>query len=193
MAPLRRWLSSHAKDRDDRACPAEDKSAPSDHKPVPLDDPVRLLDDMSKEYYAIVEVVSGFDQRLMTIKGWSVTLSLAALGLGFQQGHYALFALAAATAGGFWYVDPLNKRLSDEVLRAHARHRGCSPRAEPCQYRAQEKTRDLPRDVPRRTTQVVGILDKAPLARGRARARKHPHVGAPNRLELGIQWRPGLR
>lgn len=128
MAPLRRWLSSHAKDRDDRACPAEDKSAPSDHKPVPLDDPVRLLDDMSKEYYAIVEVVSGFDQRLMTIKGWSVTLSLAALGLGFQQGHYALFALAAATAGGFWYVDPLNKgfqtryygRMRDIEVAAHA-------------------------------------------------------------------------
>jgi hypothetical protein len=45
----------------------------------------------------------------MIIKGWSVTLSLAALGLGFQQQHYALFALAAATALAFWFLDVLMK------------------------------------------------------------------------------------
>lgn len=69
-----------------------------------------LREDLQKEYYAILDVVTGFDQRLMTIKGWSVTLSLAALGLGFQQGHYALFALAAVTALGFWYIDVTTKR-----------------------------------------------------------------------------------
>ena len=93
-------VSSHAKDRDDRACPAEHENTDDRPKALPLHD--RLLDDMNKEYYAIVEVVSGFDQRLMTIKGWSVTVSLAALALAFQIGHYALLALAAATAGGFW-------------------------------------------------------------------------------------------
>jgi hypothetical protein len=76
----------------------------------PLHDRDRLLDDLSKEYYAIFDIVSGFDQRLMTVKGWSVTLSLAGLGLGFQQGHYALFALAARTGLAFWYVDTLTKR-----------------------------------------------------------------------------------
>jgi hypothetical protein len=79
-------------------------------KPVPLHDPERLLDDMSKAYYAIVDIVSGFDQRLMTIKGWSVTISLAALGLAFQQGHYSLFALAAVTGVAFRIVDALTKR-----------------------------------------------------------------------------------
>ena len=39
--------------------------------------------------------VSEYDGRLVTVKSWSVTVSIAALGLGFQQGHAALFVLAA--------------------------------------------------------------------------------------------------
>ena len=68
-----------------------------------------LREDLNREYYALVDAVSGYDGRFMIIKGWSVTLSLASLGLGFQQQHYALFALAAATALGFWFLDVLAK------------------------------------------------------------------------------------
>lgn len=68
-----------------------------------------LREDLTQEYYAILDVVSAFDGRILTVKGWSVTLSLAALGLGFQQQHYALFGLASATALGFWYIDVLLK------------------------------------------------------------------------------------
>jgi hypothetical protein len=56
-----------------------------------------LREDMSSEYYAILDVVSRYDGWLLIVKGWSVTLSLAALGLGFRQRHYALFALAAVS------------------------------------------------------------------------------------------------
>jgi hypothetical protein len=92
----------------------------ADTETLPTHSPDRLHEDMSREYYAIVDAVSGFDQRLMTIKGWSVTLSLVGLGLGFQQGHYALFALAAGTALAFWYLDALNKRYQ---LRYYSRMR----------------------------------------------------------------------
>jgi hypothetical protein len=68
-----------------------------------------LREDLGREYYALVDAVAGFDGRLMIVKGWSVTLSLVALGLGFQQQHYALFGLAAATALGFWGLDVLTK------------------------------------------------------------------------------------
>jgi hypothetical protein len=86
-----------------------------------------LREDLQKEYYAILEVVSNFDQRVMTIKGWSVTLSLAALGLGFQQGHYALFALGSVTALSFWFIEAATKqqqtryypRMRDIELAAH--------------------------------------------------------------------------
>jgi hypothetical protein len=56
----------------------------------------------------------------MLVKGWSVTLSLAGLGLGFQQQHHALFALAAGTALAFWYIDVLLKGFQ---LRYYARMR----------------------------------------------------------------------
>ena len=49
-----------------------------------------------------------------------MTLSLAALGLGFQQNHYALFALAAVTGLGFWFIDAATKR---HQLRYYARLR----------------------------------------------------------------------
>jgi hypothetical protein len=68
-----------------------------------------LRQDLGQEYYAILGVVSDYDGRLVTIKSWSVTLSLALLGLGFQQGHYALFGLASVTALAFWYLDALYK------------------------------------------------------------------------------------
>lgn len=82
----------------------------ADTRPTPSHDAAWLREDLQKEYYAILDAVTGFDSRLMTIKGWSVTLSLAALGLGFQQGHYALFGLAAVTALGFWFIDATTKR-----------------------------------------------------------------------------------
>lgn len=73
-------------------------------------DPRFLLhEDLSKEYYAILGVVSSYDGWLLIVKGWSVTLSLAALGLGFQQRHFSLFALAAVTGAAFWYMDGLMK------------------------------------------------------------------------------------
>lgn len=68
-----------------------------------------LREDLSKEYYAVLDVISSYDGWLLIVKGWSVTLSLAALGLGFQQRHFALFGLAAVTGAAFWYMDGLMK------------------------------------------------------------------------------------
>jgi hypothetical protein len=76
----------------------------------PAPDPKLLLrEDLSKEYYALLDLVSKYDGWLLVVKGWSVTLSLAGLGLGFQQRHFALFALAAVTGAAFWYLDGLMK------------------------------------------------------------------------------------
>jgi hypothetical protein len=70
----------------------------------------KLREDLGAEYYALLDVVTDYDQRLVTVKGWSVTLSLAALGLGFQEKHYALFGLAAFSAAAFWVIDALYKK-----------------------------------------------------------------------------------
>ena len=65
---------------------------------------------VADEYAALTRIVSEYDGRLVTIKSWSVTLSLASIGLGFQQQHYSLFALGAATGICFWLIEANSKR-----------------------------------------------------------------------------------
>jgi hypothetical protein len=68
-----------------------------------------LHDDLMVEYYRIADIVSAFDQRLLTIKSWGVTFSLATLALGFQQDHFGLFLVAAAGGMAFWAIEGSNK------------------------------------------------------------------------------------
>ncbi len=63
-----------------------------------------------QEYFAVEKAVSDFDLRLLTIKGWGVTLSLAALGFGFQYRSYGLFLVAAASSAAFWTLEGTVKR-----------------------------------------------------------------------------------
>ena len=63
-----------------------------------------------KEYFALMETVAGADQRLLTIKGWGVTLSLAALGLAFQHRAYGYFLVAAVSSAAFWLLEAAVKR-----------------------------------------------------------------------------------
>ena len=86
-----------------------------------------LHDDLMVEYYRLVDIVASFDQRLLTVKSWGVTFSLATLALGFQQDHYGLFLVAAAGALGFWLIEWSTKshqiryypRMSDIETIAH--------------------------------------------------------------------------
>ncbi len=65
---------------------------------------------LSQEYFALLGLVKDVDQRLITIKGWGVTLSLAALGFGFEYGHYGLFLIATLSGFAFWMIEGLVKR-----------------------------------------------------------------------------------
>ena len=66
--------------------------------------------EFSKEYYALLNIVTEFDKRLLVIKGWGVTLSLAGLVLGFQEQHYGIFLIAAVSAIAFWAIEGVTKR-----------------------------------------------------------------------------------
>ena len=63
-----------------------------------------------REYYEILKIVGEFDGRLMTVKGWGVTLSLLALAWGFQYGHYGLFLVSALSGLAFWLIEGTMKR-----------------------------------------------------------------------------------
>ncbi len=63
-----------------------------------------------QEYFAVLDLITEFDHRLLTIKGWGVTLSLAALGLGFQYHAYGFFLVAFASSIAFWAIEGVTKR-----------------------------------------------------------------------------------
>ena len=63
-----------------------------------------------EEYFALLKTISEADQRLLTIKGWGVTLSLAALGFAFQYRAYGLFLVAAVSSASFWMLEFAAKR-----------------------------------------------------------------------------------
>ena len=69
-----------------------------------------FIENLNTEYYKLVSVVSDFDKNLLTVKGWGVTLGLAALAWGFQNQHYGLFLIAAISGLAFWMIEAVMKR-----------------------------------------------------------------------------------
>lgn len=76
--------------------------------------PEELKQELSEgfitEYYKIVGIISDFDKNLLTVKGWGVTLGLAALAWGFQNQHYGLFLVACISGIAFWIIEAVMKR-----------------------------------------------------------------------------------
>jgi hypothetical protein len=72
------------------------------------------------EYFKLVDIVQAFDQRLLTIKGWGVTLSLAAVTGGFQYRAVGFFLVAALSGLTFWIIEWVTKL---HQMRYYARMR----------------------------------------------------------------------
>ena len=68
------------------------------------------MEGLSTEYYKIVSIVSDFDKNLLTVKGWGVTLGMAALAWGFQNQRYGLFLVACVSGIAFWIIEAVMKR-----------------------------------------------------------------------------------
>jgi hypothetical protein len=63
-----------------------------------------------KEYYALFDVINKYDERYITVKGWGATVSMAALGAGFQYGHYGIFLVACISGVVFCAIEAIMKR-----------------------------------------------------------------------------------
>jgi hypothetical protein len=66
---------------------------------------ITLLRD---EYLLLQNFYENFDTRIVTIKGWSATVGMAAIGGGFYQTHY-LWLFGAAASVIFWLIEALWK------------------------------------------------------------------------------------
>jgi len=66
---------------------------------------ITLLRD---EYLLLQNFYENFDTRIVTIKGWSATVGMAAIGGGFYQTRY-LWLFGAAASVIFWLIEALWK------------------------------------------------------------------------------------
>lgn len=62
-------------------------------------------DALKEEYFHIQKVVEDFDAKSLTIKAWSVTLSMAGIGAAYFQGKPFILLLAAISALLFWLIE----------------------------------------------------------------------------------------
>jgi len=59
---------------------------------------------LKEEYVLLQNFYEEFDRRILTIKGWSATIAIAAIGAGFYQSEY-LWLFAAGASLAFWLLE----------------------------------------------------------------------------------------
>ena len=60
---------------------------------------------LRQEYFLLQSIVESFDQKSLTIKAWSVTLSMTGIGAGFTAKVELLFLLSALSSFLSWLID----------------------------------------------------------------------------------------
>jgi hypothetical protein len=63
---------------------------------------------LKDEYLLLQKFYEDFDGRIMTIKGWSASIAIAAIGVGFYQDR-RLWLFASAASAVFWTLESLWK------------------------------------------------------------------------------------
>lgn len=63
---------------------------------------------LKDEYLLLQKAYEDYDSRIITIKGWSATIGMAAIGAGFYQSRF-LWLFAAGAAVVFWILEGLWK------------------------------------------------------------------------------------
>lgn len=73
-------------------------------------DPTEVDRDLlTREYFHLHSVIEAFDGKTLTIKAWSVTLSMAGIGAAYLNEKQEILLLAAGSALLFWIIEGLWK------------------------------------------------------------------------------------
>jgi hypothetical protein len=117
------------------------------HFPVTRRSPAALADPhpretgmelLSQEYFKLVDILAQYDDRLMVIKGWSITVGLALIGYAFQHGQRAILLLCCVSTLCFAFVDakfkeyqvnyyPRMQAIEECVARPQEQRAACIP------------------------------------------------------------------
>jgi len=63
------------------------------------------LEFLQQEYFHLQSTVESFDEKALTIKAWSVTLSMVGIGAAFTAKMPLLLLLSAGASLLFWFVE----------------------------------------------------------------------------------------
>lgn len=74
-----------------------------------MTEPVDLL---AQEYLHLQGAVEAFDDRILLIKGWSVTVSLAGLTAAVMKRSQTLLLISGLSAVLFWFIETLWKSFA---------------------------------------------------------------------------------
>ena len=65
-----------------------------------------MKDDWIKdEYLHLQELIQTFDQKALTIKAWSATISMAGVGIAYEQAEPSLLLISSVGALLFWLIE----------------------------------------------------------------------------------------
>jgi hypothetical protein len=68
---------------------------------------------LKDEYFHLQNSVEKYDQHILTVKQWSVTVSIASISTGFAQHNRWIVLIGALSAGMFWLIDGLWKQFQN--------------------------------------------------------------------------------
>jgi hypothetical protein len=68
-------------------------------------EPLLDKDFLRQEYFRLQEVIERFDEKAITIKAWSVTVSMAGVGAAFLKNSPALLLLSGIASLLFWLIE----------------------------------------------------------------------------------------
>ncbi|PTQ15352.1 hypothetical protein CWO33_10565 [Vibrio splendidus] len=63
------------------------------------------MENLSAEYFKLIEIINQYDNYLMTIKGWSITVGIAIIGYAFQQTKKSILLLCIVSSLSFYVMD----------------------------------------------------------------------------------------
>ncbi|MGF1748625.1 hypothetical protein [Vibrio cionasavignyae] len=63
------------------------------------------MENLSAEYFKLVDIISQYDGYLMMIKGWSITVGLAIIGYSFQQANKSILLMCVVSTLSFYVMD----------------------------------------------------------------------------------------
>lgn len=68
---------------------------------------------LKDEYFHLQNSVEKYDQHILTVKQWSVTVSIASISTGFAQHNRWIVLVGALSSGMFWLIDGLWKQFQN--------------------------------------------------------------------------------